>query len=78
MWGSTRRHPRRYPICSASEIKKLDKLPVIECHRSDVWAFLGFKHINGPQAWDSYPKAHYIAWFTTRLASARRDCEADR
>lgn len=41
--------------------KNLDTLPVIVCRRDQVWAFLGFKHINGPQAWESYPKAHYIA-----------------
>jgi hypothetical protein len=50
------------PKLSASEKHKLDTLPVIFCKRDEVWAFLGFKHINGPQAWESYPKAHYVAW----------------
>jgi hypothetical protein len=50
------------PTLSAAEKKKLDTLPVIFCKRDAIWAFLGFKHINGPQAWESYPKAHYVAW----------------
>lgn len=43
------------PGLSKEEIKKLDRVPIIECTRGEIWAFLGFKHINGPQAWDSYP-----------------------
>ena len=41
---------------------KLETLPVVICTREEIWAFLGFKHINGPQAWESYPKASYVAW----------------
>lgn len=37
------------------------------CRREDIWTFVGFKHINGPQAWDSYPKAHYVAWVHNEL-----------
>lgn len=55
------------PPLTAAESKRLDTLPVIECSREDVWTFLGFKHINGPQAWDAYPKAHYIAWVRNTL-----------
>lgn len=50
------------PVLSVAEKKRLDTLPVIFCKREEVWAYLGFKHINGPQAWESYPKAHYVAW----------------
>ncbi|HMM56424.1 MAG TPA: ParB N-terminal domain-containing protein [Rudaea sp.] len=50
------------PAISAAAKKKLDTLPVIICKRSEIWAYLGFKHINGPQAWESYPKASYVAW----------------
>lgn len=50
------------PTISSVAKKQIERLPVIICKREDVWAFLGFKHINGPQAWESYPKAHYIAW----------------
>lgn len=50
------------PHLSAAEKKRLEYLPVIVCKRSEIWAYLGFKHINGPQAWESYPKANYVAW----------------
>jgi len=49
------------PNITLTAKKDLETLPVIVCRREQVWAFLGFKHINGPQAWESYPKAHYIA-----------------
>src|SRR5262249_48044391 len=55
------------PAISAAARKKLDDLPVIVCDRDEVWAYLGFKHINGPQAWESYPKAAYIAWVHNEL-----------
>jgi hypothetical protein len=38
-----------------------DKLPVIVCTRIDLWMYMGFKHLNGPQEWDSIAKAEYIA-----------------
>ena len=38
-------------------MRKLDTLPLIFCKRNEE-----FKHINGPQAWESYPKANYVAW----------------
>ncbi len=41
--------------------EKLQTLPVIECSRKDVWQYIGFKHVNGPQDWDSIAKAQYIA-----------------
>jgi len=50
------------PNISAVERKALDTLPVIVCKRDEIWSYLGFKHINGPQAWESYPKATYIGW----------------
>ena len=49
------------PTLRASEKTKLDTLPVIECSRQDVWQYIGFKHVNGPQEWDSIAKAQYIA-----------------
>lgn len=55
------------PSISAAAKKRLDYLPVIVCKRSEVWAYLGFKHINGPQAWESYPKASYVAWVHNEL-----------
>lgn len=49
------------PSLSQPEKQKLEKLPVIECKREDVWQYIGFKHVNGPQDWDSIAKAEYIA-----------------
>lgn len=50
------------PSISASAKKALEKLPVITCDRSEIWQYVGFKHVNGPQQWQSYSKARYIAW----------------
>jgi hypothetical protein len=49
------------PNLSSAERQKLVSLPVIECKREDVWQYIGFKHVNGPQDWDSIAKAEYIA-----------------
>jgi hypothetical protein len=44
------------------ELKEhLSLLPVIQSTRSNVWEFIGFKHVKGPQEWDSIAKAEYIA-----------------
>jgi hypothetical protein len=56
------------PTISANVKKQLGQLPVIVCDREQIWAYLGFKHINGPQAWESYPKAHYVAWVHNELS----------
>jgi hypothetical protein len=50
------------PAVSSAVLKGLETLPVIICKRDEIWSYLGFKHINGPQAWESYPKATYIGW----------------
>ena len=50
-----------FPTLSAADRQKLETLPVIECRREDVWQYIGFKHVNGPQDWDSIAKAEYIA-----------------
>src|SRR5215471_14913821 len=49
------------PEISQGAKKKLEKLPVIKCTRRQVWDYIGFKHVNGPQDWDSIAKAEYIA-----------------
>lgn len=38
----------------------LKSLPVLKKDRRDVWEFIGFKHVKGPQEWDSIAKAEYI------------------
>jgi hypothetical protein len=50
------------PRISEARRKELRTLPVIECKRSEIWQYVGFKHVNGPQAWQSFAKAQYIAW----------------
>ncbi len=50
------------PEISPEEVAELDTLPVIRRNREDVWQYVGFKHVNGPQAWGSFAKAEYIAW----------------
>ena len=49
------------PDLSSAERNQLQALPVIECTREEVWQYIGFKHVNGPQDWDSIAKAQYIA-----------------
>jgi hypothetical protein len=46
----------------SDELKEnLSSLPVIVCTRQEIWEYIGFKHVNGPQDWDSIAKAQYIA-----------------
>ena len=47
--------------------KNLEQLPVVISEREKVWQYVGFKHINGPQPWQSYAKAQYIAWLHNDL-----------
>jgi hypothetical protein len=49
------------PIISESKRKDLRTLPVIMCTRQSLWQYVGFKHVNGPQDWDSIAKAEYVA-----------------
>lgn len=50
------------PELSAEAIEALDQLPVIVTPRATIWQYIGFKHVNGPQPWQSFSKAQYIAW----------------
>ena len=56
------------PEISADRKDELQTLPVIECTREEVWEYLGFKHVNGPQPWQSYAKAQYVAWLHNDLS----------
>lgn len=40
--------------------ESLRELPVFLCAREEIWEFIGFKHVNGPQEWDSIAKAKYV------------------
>jgi hypothetical protein len=55
------------PVISGKRRDELQSLPVILTTRSDVWQYVGYKHVNGPQAWQSYSKAQYIAWVHNEL-----------
>ncbi len=45
---------------SQKVLDSLKELPVIIKPRSEIWDYVGFKHLNGPQPWDSIAKAQYI------------------
>lgn len=50
------------PVVGAAERARLKTLPVsIYARREDLWAYFGFRHVNGPKEWDSLSKAAYIA-----------------
>ena len=57
------------PDISPQRRKDLEKLPVIKRQRNEVWQYIGFKHVNGPQPWQSYAKAQYIAWVHNKLGT---------
>ena len=58
------------PPISSVRKEELELLPIIECQRSDVWQYIGFKHVNGPQPWQSYAKAQYVAWVHNELGTS--------
>ncbi len=50
------------PRIDQSRKNDLRELPVsIYDKREQLWAFLSFRHINSPKAWDSFSKARYVA-----------------
>ncbi len=55
------------PQITEAREKELKELPVVICQRENVWQYIGFKHVNGPQAWQSYAKAQYTAWVHNNL-----------
>lgn len=61
------------PGISPEGKRKLEFLPVIECERGGIWPFVGFKHVNGPQAWQAYAKAQYVAWVHDELGVSLPD-----
>lgn len=56
------------PMISAERRSDLEYLPVVVSKRRDLWQYVGFKHVNGPQAWGSFAKAQYIAWVHDELS----------
>ena len=45
---------------SEEVLVSIRELPVIHATREELWSFVGFKHVNGPQVWDSIAKAEYV------------------
>ncbi|WP_419166133.1 hypothetical protein [Candidatus Palauibacter sp.] len=45
---------------SEEVLESIRRLPVIHATRRELWSFVGFKHVNGPQVWDSIAKAEYV------------------
>jgi len=61
------------PSISAERRSELENLPAVLCERKDVWHYVGFKHVNGAQAWQSYAKAQYVAWVHNELGESLDD-----
>jgi hypothetical protein len=51
---------REPPKLSTEVLGTIKELPVIVATRESLWEYVGFKHVNGPQEWDSIAKAEYI------------------
>lgn len=50
------------PTITPEAARRLDELPVsIYDTREELWEYFGFRHINGPQAWDAFSKAQFVA-----------------
>jgi hypothetical protein len=61
------------PELSPEAVDALARLPVIVTPRSAIWQYIGFKHVNGPQPWQSFSKAQYIAWVHNDLGVPLED-----
>lgn len=55
------------PEISTETLEKIKKVPVVETTRDGIWQYICFKHVNGPQAWQSASKAQYIGWVRNDL-----------
>ena len=62
-------HDNSIPEISDELADDLAHLPVIRCQRDEIWQYIGFKHVNGPQAWTSFAKAEYIAWVRNEIGT---------
>lgn len=53
------------PAASAEVLESIEEVLVYRVASEDeAREFIGFKHINGPQRWDAYAKAKYVAdWY---------------
>jgi len=49
------------PALTEERREGISSVPVVMTTREEQWRYVGFKHVNGPQDWDSLAKARYIA-----------------
>jgi len=50
------------PTITSERRQELTELPCVKFKdRKALWAYLGFRHINGTKPWDSFSKAMYVA-----------------
>lgn len=61
------------PTLSTEEVAQLATVPVVVSKRDKIWQYVGFKHVNGPQAWQSASKAQYIGWVRNVLGVPLED-----
>jgi len=61
------------PEVSPATLEEIREVPVIETARDRIWQYIGFKHVNGPQAWQSASKAQYIGWVKNELGVPLED-----
>src|SRR5262249_31389023 len=61
------------PAITDSRRGELESVPARITDRAAIWQYIGFKHVNGPQAWQSASKAEYVAWVHGALGVPLRD-----
>ena len=50
------------PAINETRRRDLDRLPAfIHSDRESIWAYVGFRHVNGTKPWDAFSKAKYVA-----------------
>jgi hypothetical protein len=50
------------PPISETDRRALDHLPAfVHLDRESIWAYVGFRHVNGTKPWDAFSKAEYVA-----------------
>ncbi len=50
------------PTISETDRRALDRLPAfVHTDRESIWAYVGFRHVNGTKPWDAFSKARYVA-----------------
>lgn len=55
-------HGVRLPDVDTTVLDSIFEVPVVITTREAIWQYVGFKHVNGPQAWQSVSKAKYVEW----------------